>query len=200
MNRAIEYLADELGLDRGYIVRARRIGSAVFEANRCHHPQLSLPACLRAVTADRYAETCIAVTAMHLAGRPDDATLLLNIHRAMKTAPNALVSVGALKEDLRDRRVRDAIHILRAAALPPLRMNGDTVISHGFQVVASTPEMPGWIFVGPDPDAENRTGVAGGRDGYARVLRWANWLTAPDEEGNDVIGALHPHDARRETH
>ncbi|TQE21609.1 hypothetical protein Sipo8835_37290 [Streptomyces ipomoeae] len=194
MTRAIELLAEELDLDPSYIAHAYRISRAAFAADhRRRFPHVSMDAYVRITSANRFAETCVAATAMRLAGRPNDSAVLLNIQRAMTTAPEPLPgAVGALPEDAQHPLVRNAVHILRAAGLPPLQMNGIAVTHYGFQVVPALPELPGCVFVGPDPDADTRTGFAGGRWGCARVLQWAGWLIAPQDVENDVIGAIHP--------
>ncbi|WP_432034613.1 hypothetical protein [Streptomyces antibioticus] len=199
MTRAIELLAEELDLDPTYIARAYRISRAAFAADHQRRfRQVSSDAYVRIASANRFAETCVAATAMRLAGRPGDSAVLQDIQQAMTTTPEPLLgAVGALPEDVRHPLVRDAVHILLAAGLPPLRMIGSTVMSDGFQVVPSLPELPGWVFVGPDPDAETRTGFAGGLRGCARVLRWAGWFIAPEDD-TGVIGALHPDHVRRE--
>ncbi|WP_421106687.1 hypothetical protein [Streptomyces sp. NEAU-S77] len=63
----------------------------------------------------------------------------------------------------------------------------------GFQVVSDdTGDLPGWVFIAPDPGAKARTGFAGGDLGYLAVMRWAGWGVITERLPGGLYAACHP--------
>lgn len=89
--------------------------------------------------------------------------------------------------------VQQVIRILQAADLPPVHIDGIHALHPGFQVLPGCDGgLPGWVFIVPDPDCEDRSGFAGGRLGYLAVMRWAGWGVITEPLDNDLYATCHP--------
>ncbi|MFF9478044.1 hypothetical protein [Streptomyces sp. NPDC014733] len=144
---------------------------------------------------NRKTAVSVAIIAMRSANRRDDAQILLDTHKASTSAvPYQLpihTGIGAVPQDHNAPHVQDVIRILAAAGLPPIHTDGTNELRPGFQVLACD-ELPGWVFIAPDPDAENRTGFAGGELGYLAVMRWVGWNVYTERLTGGLYAVGHP--------
>ncbi|MFE5117783.1 hypothetical protein [Streptomyces sp. NPDC056669] len=196
-SRGVHLLAGLIGVDPSHVARAVRTAS---RAHRTIHEsgidELTGEQLRRLVERDRFAVAIVANLAMRFAGRSEDALLLMDIYRAsVGTQAHPMPirkGVGTLPEHHDHAYVQRAIRVLQAAGLPPLHTDGIHALCWGFQVQPAGEHLPGWIFMNPDPDCDERTGFAGGRLGYLAVMRWAGWgvITEPVHEG--LLAAVHP--------
>ncbi|NEW72566.1 hypothetical protein [Streptomyces rhizosphaericus] len=196
-SRGVHLLAELIDVDPSHVARAvstaARAHRAIHES--CLH-ELTGEQLRRLVERDRFALAIVANLAMRFAGRSEDAMLLMDIYRAsVGTQAHPMPirkGVGTRPEHHDHPYVQRAIRILQAAGLPPLHTDGIHALRWGFQVQPAAEELPGWIFINPDPDCDERTGFAGGRRGYLAVMRWAGWgvITEPVYEG--LLAAVHP--------
>ncbi|MER6086861.1 hypothetical protein [Streptomyces bluensis] len=160
---------------------------AVVRANHFQH--MTDEQYRRLMGSDRHAVAIVANLAMRFAGRIEDALLLMDIYHASEgtKTPRLVIheGVGTLPDHHDHPHVQHAIRILNAAGLPPIVTDGTHALRPGFQVLPSCDDLPGWIYIAPDPDCDNRTGFAGGRLGYLAVMRFAGWgvVTEPMPEG-----------------
>ncbi|MFI2258974.1 hypothetical protein OHU45_25905 [Streptomyces tubercidicus] len=193
----VKLLSAQIGVDLEHVAEAFRFVSrthTALRATRYHHLTDAQYAGL--LGDDRFPIVMVANIAMRMAGRIDDANLLMDIYRASEGAEAHRLSiregVGTLPEHHHHDHVQQAIRILQAADLPPIVTDGTRELRPGFQVHPSCDDLPGWIFIQPDPDCEHRTGFAGGRLGYLAVMRWAGWgvITEPMPAG--LWAAVHP--------
>ncbi|MFI1830683.1 hypothetical protein ACH41E_30235 [Streptomyces sp. NPDC020412] len=138
----------------------------------------------------------VANLAMRLAGRRDDALLLMDIYKASTdTAAHRPVikpGVGTRPAYHDHPRVQDAVRILTAAKLPPIHTDNQQVHQPGFEILPDCPDLPGWVYISPDPQAEARTGFAGGQAGYLAVMRWAGWPILTDPMPHGLWAVCHP--------
>jgi hypothetical protein len=196
-SRGVRTLADHIGVEPEHVARALRATSRAHAAIRANHfTHLTEEQYLRLTGSDRHAVAVVANLAMRFAGRIEDALLLMDVYHASQGAkPPRLVirkGVGTLPEHHNHPHVQQPIQILQAASLPPIVTDGTHELRPGFQVLPGTEELPGWVFIAPDPHCEDRNGFAGGRLGYLAVLRFAGWgvITEPMPQG--LWAAVHP--------
>ncbi|MYU11539.1 hypothetical protein GTZ78_12700 [Streptomyces sp. SID8361] len=196
-SRGVHLLAELIDVDPSHVARAVSTAS---RAHRTIHEsgihELTGEQLRRLVERDRFAVVIVANLAMRFAGRSEDALLLMDIYRAsVGTQAHSMPirkGVGALPEHHDHPYVQRAIRILQAAGLPPLHTDGIHPLRWGFQVQPAGEGLPGWVFINPDPDCDERTGFAGGRRGYLAVMCWAGWgvINEPVYEG--LLAAVHP--------
>jgi hypothetical protein len=194
----IQVLSAQIGVDPSHVARALRFASrthAAMRASRFSH--LSDEQFKRLIGGDRYVVAVVANYAMRFAGRIEDAQLLMDVYKASTgtTAHRPVIrkGFGTLPDHHDHPHVQQAIRILQAADLPPIHTDGVHELRPGFQVMPSCEdELPGWVLIAPDPEADDRVGFAGGRLGYLAVMRWAGWgvITAPLPGG--LWAACHP--------
>lgn len=194
----VRHLATQIGVQVEHVASALRLVTRTHTALRdAHYRDLSDDQYRRLLAHDRYPLAIVGNIAMRMAGRLEDAHRLMSIYKASTGTgahtPRLRRGTGTLPEHHDHPHVQQAIRILEAADLPPILTDGTRALRHGFQVLPSCDdELPGWLFLAPDPDAEHRTGFAGGHHGYTAVMRWAGWgvITAPLPEG--LIPVCHP--------
>ncbi|MGW3121329.1 hypothetical protein ACWDBW_29960 [Streptomyces sp. NPDC001107] len=195
--RGILTLAQHIGTEPEHVARALRAASrthAVIRANQFQ--DLTDEQFRRLMGGDRHVVAVVANLALRYAGRIEDALLLMDIYHASQGAkpPRQAIrkGVGTLPEHHDHPHIQQAIRILDAAGLPPLVTDGIHELRPGFQVLPASDELPGWIFIAPDPDCADRTGFAGGPLGYLAVMRWAGWgvITEPMPAG--LWAVVHP--------
>ena len=196
-NRGIHLLADHIGVEPEHVARALRVAArahAVIRANYFSH--LTDEQFRRLMGSDRHAVAIVANLAMRFAGRIEDALLLMDIYHASEgtKAPRLVIrkGVGTLPEHHDHPHVQHAIRILQAAGLPPIVTDGTHELRPGFQVLPSCDDLPGWIFIAPDPDCDYRTGFAGGQLGYLAVMRFAGWGVITEPMPLGLWAAVHP--------
>ncbi|MER7047976.1 hypothetical protein [Streptomyces jumonjinensis] len=197
-SRGVQILSEQLGLDPQFVARAVPIAEQMKpEVRAAHFGHLAdwQVTQLSERNHDLYT-VVVANLAMRLAGRRDDALLLMDIYKASTgtAAHRPLIrpGVGARPWNHDHRRVQDAVRILTAAGLPPIHTDGQQVHKPGFEVLPDCPDLPGWIFINPDPEAEQRTGFAGGRNGYLAVMHWAGWPILTDPMPHGLWAVCHP--------
>ncbi|MFE0190751.1 hypothetical protein [Streptomyces sp. NPDC058989] len=196
--QGIQVLSAQIGVDPSHVARALRFASKTHAAIRARrYSHLSDDQFTRLIGGDRFVVAIVANYAMRLAGRLEDAQLLMDIYKASTGAtvhgPTIRRGVGTLPEYHDHARIREAIRILQAAGLPPIHTDGTRELRPGFQVVPGCEdELPGWVFIAPDPDADSRTGFAGGRLGYLAVMRWAGWGVITELLPGGTWAACHP--------
>ncbi|OIJ97804.1 hypothetical protein BIV25_13440 [Streptomyces sp. MUSC 14] len=195
--RGIQILADHIGVDPEHVALALRAASrshAVIRANNFAH--LTPEQYLNLTGSDRHAVAVVANLAMRFAGRIEDALLLMDIHHASQgtKAPRLAIreGVGTLPEHHDHAHVQQAIRILQAAGLPPIVTDGTHELRPGFQVLPGSSELPGWVFVAPDPECDDRRGFAGGQLGYLAVMRFAGWGVITEPMPHRLWAAVHP--------
>lgn len=195
--RGIQTLAHHIGIEPEYVARALRAASRTHAVIRAHQFQdLTDEQFRRLMGGDRHVVAVVANLAMRFAGRIEDALLLMDIYHASQGTkpPRQAIrkGVGTLPEHHDHPHVQQAIRILDAAGLPPIVTDGIHELRPGFQVLPAYDELPGWVFIAPDPDCEARTGFAGGSLGYLAVMRWAGWgvITEPMPAG--MWAVVHP--------
>ncbi|MBY8884819.1 hypothetical protein K7472_08160 [Streptomyces sp. PTM05] len=196
-SRGVQHLADELGVEAEHVARAFRTASHAHAAIRAvKYTHLTDEQFRRLIDNDRYTIAVVANLAMRFAGRTEDARLLTDIYKAAsgKTAHRPVIrrGVGTLRDHHDHDVVQQAIRILQAAGLPPIETDGTRALRDGFQVLPGCDELPGWVFIAPDPDCAHRGGFAGGRDGYPTVMKWAGWGVIPEPLAEGLFAAVHP--------
>ncbi|MEU0722906.1 hypothetical protein [Streptomyces sp. NPDC006140] len=196
-SRGVQTLADHIGVDPAHVARALRVASHAHAAIRASHfSHMTDEQFRRLMGSDRHAVAVVANLAMRFAGRIEDALLLMDVYHASEgiKAPRLVIreGVGTLPEYHGHPHVQQAIRILQAADLPPIVTDGTHELRPGFQVMPGCDDFPGWIFIAPDPECDDRQGFAGGRLGYLAVLRFAGWgvITEPMPQG--LWAAVHP--------
>ncbi|MFD7499532.1 hypothetical protein [Streptomyces sp. NPDC059850] len=192
----VRQLAHEIGLDAYHVAHAVRFASRNFARVQVT-TGISLDQYRRLLTQDRHAIAIIANLAMRHAGRREDAQLLMDIYKAavgrLPYEPPIHTGVGTVPECHGHPYVQQAVRILTAAGLPPIHTDGVRELRPGFQVVSDDAgDLPGWVFIAPDPGAKTRTGFAGGDLGYLAVMRWAGWGVITDRLPGDLYAACHP--------
>ncbi|MBT2366202.1 hypothetical protein J7E88_13000 [Streptomyces sp. ISL-10] len=196
--RGVQLLSEQIGVEPDHVARALRIATrthAAIQATR--YGQLTAEQFRRLIDNDHYTVAIVGNLAMRLAGRIEDAHLLMDVYKASVGAtvhrPVIREGVGTLPQFHNHPRVQQVIRILQAADLPPIHTDGTRELAPGFQVdPGCEDEMPGWVFIQPDPDAEHRTGFAGGRLGYLAVMRWAGWGVITEPLPGGLWAACHP--------
>ncbi|MER5546528.1 hypothetical protein ACWDBP_34815 [Streptomyces sp. NPDC001233] len=196
-SRGVQTLADHIGVEPEHVALALRAASrshAVIRANNFAH--LTPEQYLRLTGSDRHAVAVVANLAMRFAGRIEDALLLMDVYHASQStkAPRQVIrkGVGTVPEHHDHRHIQLAICILSAAGLPPIVTDGTYQLRPGFQVLPGCDDLPGWIFIAPDPDCEERTGFAGGRLGYLAVMRFAGWGVITEPMPCGMWAVVHP--------
>ena len=189
-------LAKQIGLDPHHVAEALRLAHRSF--NRVQATTgMTVEQFRRLFTHQRHSIAIVANIAMRHAGRRDDALLLMDIYKA-SVGINPYLSpihtgVGTLPEHHGDPQVQEAVRILSSAGLPPIHTDGIHELRPGFQVLPDdSGDLPGFVFIAPDPDAKGRTGFAGGDLGYLAVMRWAGWGVIPERLPGGVQAACHP--------
>ncbi|WP_148312600.1 hypothetical protein [Streptomyces noursei] len=205
MSRGIQALADQLGVNPDHVVRAIRYVKATHPQEReDRHGHLSEVQFLNRVNSDYRILTTVGNLAMRFAGRTEDAHLLVNIYKASVGAavPRPVVreGIGTLPKHYHHESVQHGIRILHAAGLPPIRISGNRTLEPGFLVTPNCGDLGNWLFVTPDPGAENRKGFAGGREGYLAVMRWARWGFLTATMPGDYFAVRPPEIANRSPH
>ncbi|WP_159030903.1 hypothetical protein [Streptomyces sp. 769] len=196
--RGIYVLAEQIGVDPSHVAHALRYAAKTHATIRAeHYSHLSDEQFRRLLGADRYVVAVVANYAMRFAGRIEDAQLLMDIYKASAgtTAHRSITrqGVGTLPEHHDHARVQQAIRILQAAGLPPIHTDGTHELKPGFEVMPGCEDqLPGWVFIAPDPHADDRGGFAGGRLGYLAVMRWAGWGVITEPLPGDLWAACHP--------
>ncbi|MFE0130133.1 hypothetical protein ACFWY6_00825 [Streptomyces sp. NPDC059037] len=189
-------LAKQIGLEPQHVAQALSTAHRSF-----NHMQASTGMTVerlrRLFAHDRHSIAIVAAIAMRHAGRRDDALLLMDIFKASigRTLHQLPIhtGVGTLPEHHDDPRVQDAVRILTSAGLPPIHTDGIHELRPGFQVLPDdTGQLPGFVFIAPDPDAKGRTGFAGGDLGYLAVMRWAGWGVITERLPGGLYAACHP--------
>jgi hypothetical protein len=195
--RGIQTLADHIGTEPEYVARALRTASrahAVIRANQFQH--MTDEQFRRLIGSDRHVVAVVANLALRFAGRIEDALLLMDVYHASQGAkpPRQVIrkGVGTLPEHHDHPRVQQAIRILDAAGLPPIVTDGTHELRPGFQVLPAGDDLPGWIFIAPDPHCGDRTGFAGGPLGYLAVMRWAGWGVMTEPVLGGLWAVVHP--------
>ncbi|MDT9689560.1 hypothetical protein Q5762_14675 [Streptomyces sp. P9(2023)] len=197
-SRGIQTLSEQIGVEPDHVAHALRLASRTFAAiQTTHFRDMTADQFRRLIGSDRHAVAIVANLAMRHAKRIEDAQILMSVYKASSgIAPHRPVirkGVGTLPEYRDHAYVRQAIHILQAADLPPIHTDGTHELRPGFQVMPGCDDLPGWLFIAPDPDAEARTGFAGGRLGYLAVMRWAGWGVITEPLTDDHLWAVcHP--------
>ncbi|MFD4480537.1 hypothetical protein ACFVXC_35415 [Streptomyces sp. NPDC058257] len=192
----VQHLAEQIGLDPEHVAHAARFASRTFARIQVT-TGMTLEQFRRLFAQDRHSIVIVANLAMRHAGRRDDAQLLMDIYKASvgiaPYQPPIHTGVGTLPECHGDRYVQEAVRILSTAGLPPIHTDGTHELRPGFQVVPDdTGNLPGWVFIAPDPDAKARTGFAGGDLGYLAVMNWAGWGVIPERLEGGLYAACHP--------
>ncbi|MFE2289809.1 hypothetical protein [Streptomyces sp. NPDC059452] len=189
-------LAEQIGLEPEHVAEGLRLACRSF-----NHVQtatnMTVEQFLRAFTHKRHSVAIVANIALRRAGRRDDALLLMDIYKASvgiaPHTPPIHTGIGTLPEHHNDPLVQDAIRILTAAGLPPIHTDGVHELRPGFQVLpAGCGELPGFVFIAPDPGAKGRTGFTGGDLGYLAVMRWAGWGVITEALPGGLYAACHP--------
>lgn len=195
--QGIQFIAAQIGVDPSHVARALRVASrthAAIHASRFSH--LTHDQFNHLMGGDRFVVAIVANYAMRLAGRIEDAQLLMDVYKASTgaTVHRSIVrkGVGTLPEHHDHPHVQQAITILQAADLPPIHTDGTRELRPGFQVIPASGDLPGWIFINPDPHCDNRGGFAGGRLGYLAVMRWAGWGVITENVYGGLWAACHP--------
>ncbi|MGW2320166.1 hypothetical protein [Streptomyces sp. NPDC001680] len=195
--RGVRTLADHIGVEPEHVARALRAAShshAVIRAQQFSH--LTDEQFRRLMGGDRHVLAIVANLAMRFAGRIEDALLLMDIYYASEgaKAPRHVIhkGVGTLPEYHDHPIVQQAIRILDAAGLPPIVTDGTHQLRPGFQVLPGSDELPGWVFIAPDAECEDRTGFAGGQLGYLAVMRWAGWGVITEPMPSGLWATVHP--------
>ncbi|MDX3224592.1 hypothetical protein [Streptomyces sp. ME19-01-6] len=196
-SRGVQVLSGLIGVEPDHVARALRVAARNHASIRpSHFSHLTDEQFQRLINRDQHAVAVVANLAMRFAGRIEDAHLLMDVYRASvgATAHQSLIreGIGTPPQFHRHEYVQHAIRILMAADLPPIHIDGVRELKPGFQVDPAWGDMSGWVFIQPDPDAEGRSGFAGGHLGYLAVLRWAGWgvITVPLPGG--LWAACHP--------
>ncbi|BDM67551.1 hypothetical protein HEK616_10380 [Streptomyces nigrescens] len=189
-------LAKQIGLDPHHVAEALRLAHRSF-----NHIQattgMTVEQFRRLFTHNRHSIAIVANLAMRRAGRSEDALLLMDIYKAsVGTTPylaRTHTGIGALPEHHDHPHVQEAVRILIAAGLPPLHTDGVHELRPGFQVLPDdSGDLPGFVFIAPDPAAKGRTGFAGGDLGYLAVMRWAGWGVITERLPGGLYAACHP--------
>ncbi|MFE2179028.1 hypothetical protein [Streptomyces sp. NPDC059455] len=194
----IHLLSAQIGVDPSHVARALRLAAKTHAAIRAHHySHLRDDQFTRLMGGDRYVVAIVANYAMRFAGRIEDAQLLMAVYKASTGTtvhpPRIPKGVGTLPEYHEHSHIQQAICVLQAADLPPIHTDGTRELRPGFQVMpGSEDELPGWVFIAPDPHADNRGGFAGGRLGYLAVMRWAGWGVVTELLPGGMWAACHP--------
>lgn len=197
-SRGVQLLSEQIGVEPDHVARALRIAArmhAVIQARQ--YSQMTAEQFRRLIVTDQYTVAIVGNLAMRFAGRVEDAHLLMDVYKASVGAivhrPVIGEGVGTLSEFHGHARVQHAIRILQAADLPPIHTDGTRELRPGFQVMPGCEdELPGWVFIQPDPDADYRPGFAGGRLGYLAVMRWAGWGVITERLPGGLWAACHP--------
>lgn len=189
-------LAKQIGLDPHHVAEALRLAHRSF-----NHVQattgMTVEQFRRLFTHNRHSIAIVASIAMRHAGRRDDALLLMDIYKAsVGTAPYLPpihTGIGTLPDYHDDPQVQEAVRILASAGLPPIHTDGIHELRPGFQVLPDdSGDLPGFVFIAPDPDAKGRTGFAGGDLGYLAVMSWAGWGVITERLPGGLYAACHP--------
>ncbi|MET8677047.1 hypothetical protein ABZW18_05460 [Streptomyces sp. NPDC004647] len=196
-SRGIQTLSEQIGVEPDHVAHALRLASRTFAAiQTTHFRDMTADQFRRLIGSDRHAVAIVANLAMRHAKRIEDAQILMSVYKASSgIAPHRPVireGVGTLPEYRDHAYVRQAIHILQAADLPPIHTDGTHELSPGFQVMPGCDDLPGWLFIAPDPDCEDRPGFAGGRLGYLAVMRWAGWGVITEPLADGLWAVCHP--------
>ncbi|WP_405803463.1 hypothetical protein [Streptomyces sp. NBC_01187] len=196
-SRGVHLLAEQIGVDPSHVARAFHTASQIHKAI---HEQslhtLTSEQLRRLIDRDQFVIVIVANLAMRFANRVEDALLLMDIYRAstgtqLHPIP-VRAGIGTLSEYRDHTHVQQAIRILRAGGLPPIHTDGTRALRDGFQAMPACDDLPGWIFINPDPDAEHRGGFAGGRLGYLAVMRWAGWGVITEPVAQGLLAVVHP--------
>ncbi|MFI0139952.1 hypothetical protein [Streptomyces luteogriseus] len=192
----VRQLAHEIGLDPEHVAHAVRFASRTFARVQVT-TGMTLDQFHRLFIQDRHSIAIVANLAMRHAGRRDDAQLLMDIYKAavgrLPYERPIHTGVGTRPECHGNPHVQAAVRILTAAGLPPIHTDGIHELRPGFQVLPDdTGELPGWVFIAPDPGAKRRTGFAGGDLGYLAVMRWAGWGVITERLPGGLYAACHP--------
>ncbi|MBT2413977.1 hypothetical protein J7I94_26105 [Streptomyces sp. ISL-12] len=192
----IRELAHQIGLDPEHVAYAVRFASRTFARVQVT-TGMTLDQFRRLFTQDRHSIVIVANIAMRHAGRRDDAQLLMTIYKAavgrLPYERPLHTGVGTLPEYHGHKQIQEAVRILTAAGMPPIHTDGVHELRPGFQVMPDdTGDLPGWVFIKPDPDAKARTGFAGGDLGYLAVMRWAGWGVITERLPGGLYAACHP--------
>ncbi|WP_407286403.1 hypothetical protein [Streptomyces sp. BP-8] len=196
--RGIQALSEQIGVDPDHVAKALRLASQTHKSiNAPRYNRLSDDQLSRLIGADRYVLAVVANYAMRFAGRIEDAQLLMDVYKASTgiTTDRTTIrqGVGTLPEHHNHPRVQQAIRILQAADLPPIHTDGTRELRPGFQVLPGCEDqLPGWLFIAPDPAADHRRGFAGGQLGYFAVMRWAGWGVITEHLPGGMWAACHP--------
>ncbi|ORT54281.1 hypothetical protein [Streptomyces sp. CB03238] len=196
--RGVQLLSEQIGVDVEHVARAFRIASTTHAAIRAsRYSHLTDDQFRRLIGQDRYVIAVVANLAMRSAGRIEDALLLMDVYKASENATEHRLhirpGVGTLPEYHDHPHVQQAIRILQAANLPPIVTDGTRELRPGFQVMPGCDdELPGWVFINPDPACQERTGFAGGDLGYLAVMRWAGWGVITERLPGGLYAACHP--------
>lgn len=195
--RGIEALSKVFGVEPDHVSRALRF--AIQNRSKIRSRMSGLLAedqLQRLLGDDRHTLALVGDLAMRFAGRPDDGRVLMAVYKASVGAtahrPITRRGVGALPEHHNHEYVQQAIHILKAAELPPLHTDGTDALQPGFQVGPAGDDLPGWVFIHPDPAADCRSGFTGGRLGYLAVMRWAGWGIVTEPLAQNLLAVCHP--------
>ncbi|MGW7572357.1 hypothetical protein [Streptomyces sp. NPDC054765] len=196
--RGVKLLSDQLGVDPDHVARALRIAARTNVAVQAVcYGDMTTEQFRRLIVTNRHTVAIVGNLAMRFAGRIEDAHLLMNIYKASVGAtlhhPVIRPGDGTLPQFHDHAHVQHAIRILQAADLPPIHTDGTHELNAGFGVMPPCEdELPGWVFIQPDPDAEHRRGFAGGRLGYLAVMRWAGWGVITEDVYGGRWAACHP--------
>lgn len=193
----VQLLAREIGVDVEHVAHALRFVAKTHTALRAsRYSHLTDDQYKHVLSRDRFPIAIVANIAMRMAGRIEDAHLLMNIYKASTdAAPHRLhirQGVGTLPDHHGHAHIQQVIRILDAADLPPIVTDGTRALRTGFQVLPACEGMPGWVLIAADPDCEHRTGFAGGWLGYAAVMRWAGWGVITEPLPGGLMAVCHP--------
>ncbi|MCR8573054.1 hypothetical protein [Streptomyces sp. Isolate_219] len=196
--RGVQLLSEQIGVDPDHVARALHIATRTHAAVQAvRYGEMTAEQFRRLIVTDQHTFAIVGSLAMRFAGRIEDAHLLMAIYKASIGAtvhhPVIRAGEGTLPDLHGHAHVQHAIRILQAAGLPPIHTDGTHELRPGFQVMPGCDdELPGWVLMHPDPDADYRPGFAGGRVGYLAVMRWAGWGVITEHLTGGLLAACHP--------
>ncbi|MEU7640975.1 hypothetical protein AB0C11_33740 [Streptomyces sp. NPDC039016] len=193
----VQLLAEELGVEAEHIAHALEIATDTLAAvHTSRIADMTAQQYRRLNRRDHHAVAIVANLAMRHAGRIDDAHTLMSVYKTSAGInPHHTISrkgVGTRPEHHSHTYVQQVIRILQAADLPPVHTDGTRELRPGFRIIPGCEQLPGWVYIAPDPDCDSRSGFAGGRRGYLRVMRWAKWGVIDQPITDDLWAAVHP--------